>query len=238
MKTTVLLADDHSIVREGLRALIEAQEDLEVVGEAASGTEAVLKARELRPDVVLLDLVMPRSNGIGATRQILAQNPAIKILILSSSNNASDISRVIEAGAAGYVVKQTAGQDLFKAIRDVRRGQKFFSPAVAKAWRPQPGNPPSRAGAWEQPAEHLTPREKQVLRLIAAGQSNKMMADTLGISIKTVEKHRQQVMDKTNLHETAGLTRLAIATGIIEPPTVPAAVPEVESVTATPSVES
>ena len=216
MKTTVLLVDDHRVVLEGLRALIESQLDIQVLGEAYSGTEATLLAKQLRPDVVLLDLMMPELNGIGATRLILKDNPLTKVLVLSSSTNANDVKHAIDAGAAGYVTKQTAGDDLFRAIREVRRCQAFFSPAISKTMQQQHRLFLNKGSSWKETI-HLTPRETQVLQLIAAGKSNKMMADTLAISIKTVEKHRQQLMEKTNCHEVAALTRYAVASGLLDP---------------------
>ena len=218
VKTALLLVDDHSVVLEGLRALIKSQEDMEVVGEACNGSEAARMAKELRPDVVLMDLLMPKLNGIETMRQILRQNPSSHVLVLTSSGNASDVNEALDAGAAGYVIKQTASVDLFTAIRQVRRGQPFFSPSISKRLPRQHDAPFRKKENCRIEIEHLTPRETQVLRLIAAGQSNKMIADILGISIKTVEKHRQQLMDKTNVHEVAGLTRYAIGTGFIEPP--------------------
>ena len=183
MRITVLLVEDHIIVREGLRALLESQEDIEVVGEACDGNEAARMAKELAPDVVVLDLLMPELDGVGATRQIVKENSSTKVLILSSSSNLEGVKQVVEAGAAGYVTKQTAGDDLFRAIREVRRGRRFFSPPISKR---QPQHSPTESANGREAckeASHLTPRETQVLQTIAAGQSNKMMADTLGISI-------------------------------------------------------
>jgi DNA-binding NarL/FixJ family response regulator len=216
MQTTVLLVDDHRVVLEGLRALMESQVDIQVLGEAYSGAEAALLAKQLRPDVVLLDLMMPDLNGIGATRLIMKENPSIKVLVLSSSTNSTDVKHALDAGAAGYVTKQTAGDDLFRAIREVRRGQAFFSPAIAKTMQQQHRLFLNNGGSWKETI-HLTPRETQVLQQIADGKSNKMIADTLAISIKTVEKHRQQLMEKTNCHEVAALTRYAVASGLFQP---------------------
>jgi DNA-binding NarL/FixJ family response regulator len=215
VKITVLLVDDHDIVREGLRALLASQPDMEVVGEACNGSEGARKAKDLAPNVVVLDLLMPESNGVEAARQIRALKSSTKVLILSSSDNLEHVRQLIDAGAAGYVTKQTAGEDLFRAIREVWRGKRFLSPALSKRLLQHTTAQFVNGQPLTEPV-HLTPRELQVLKLIAAGQSNKMIADSLGISIKTVEKHRQQLMEKTNLHEVASLTRHAISTGAIE----------------------
>ena len=214
-KISVLLVDDHTVVRQGLRALLQAEEDMEVVGEAENGRQAVGMARKTPPDVVVMDVAMPMLNGLEATRQILKNQPGTKVLVLTSYGDDDCVAQLMLAGAAGYLIKQTAANDLLKAIREVYRGNAFFSPSIAKRLRDQcresftTGQPARKSGK-------LTSREAEVLQLIAEGLSNKQIAAELGISIKTVEKHRQQVMNKLNIHDVAGLTRYAIAKGLIE----------------------
>jgi DNA-binding NarL/FixJ family response regulator len=215
-KITVLLADDHMVVRQGLRALLTTEKDIEVVGEAETGREAVEKAKELRPNVVLMDIVMPSLNGLEATRQITKQLPGCKVLILTSYGDDEYVQRLTEVGATGYLVKQTAATHLLKAIRDVDRGEKAFSPSIAGRIR---GTAPTTSPNFSfgpSSKSHLTPREAEVLQLIAEGETNKEIATELGISAKTVEKHRQQVMDKLRIHDVAGLTRYALSKGIIK----------------------
>ncbi len=213
---TVLLADDHTVVRQGLKALLQAKGDVEVVGEAENGRQAVQMARKLLPDVVVMDIAMPILNGLEATRQITREAPGVKVLILSSYNDDEYVHQLTEAGATGYLLKQTAATDLLKAIREAKNGNAFFSPSISRRlldyYRDScaPGAPAKR------PGESLTSREAEVLQLIAEGLANKQIAAELGISIKTVEKHRQQVMNKLNIHDIAGLTRYAITKGIIE----------------------
>jgi DNA-binding NarL/FixJ family response regulator len=213
---TVLLADDHNIVRQGLKALLTAESDITVVAEAQSGREAVQLAAQLHPEVVIMDLAMPLLNGWEATRQILKGTPSAKILILSTYNGVDHIRQAIAAGAAAYLIKQTAASDLVKAIREVKKGNAYFSPAIAQQLREE--TCPSLAGepAAKAPNVELTLREAEVLQLIAEGFANKQIAAELGLSVKTVEKHRQQVMNKLNIHDTAGLVRHAVAHGIIE----------------------
>ena len=212
---SVLLADDHTVVRQGLRILLSAEPDIEIVGEASNGSQAVRQAAETRPGVVIMDLAMPALNGIEATRQILEQVPATKVLVLSSYSNDDYVKGMIEAGVAGYLHKQTAAQDLVKAIREIHRGNAFFSPSIARRLRDQ-----SRGQAGQRVlgarSNELTERETQVLRLIARGYANKQMAAELGISVKTIEKHRQHVMKKLGIHDVAGLTRFAVEKRMIE----------------------
>lgn len=214
-KITVLLADDHTVVRQGLRALLSAEDDIEVVGEAENGRQAVMMVQKLRPEVTLMDVAMPLLNGLEATRQILRSVPGARVLVLTTYGDEECIQQLMEAGASGFLIKQTAANDLLKAIREVQRGNAFFSPSVARRLRDQcreafaTGNPVKKAG-------DLTSREAEVLQLIAEGFSNKQIAVELGISIKTVEKHRQQVMNKLNIHDVAGLTRYAISKGMVE----------------------
>jgi DNA-binding NarL/FixJ family response regulator len=214
-KISVLLVDDHTVVRQGLRALLAAEEDMEVRGEAENGRQAVVLAKKLLPDVIVMDVAMPLLNGLEATRQIMKALPNAKVLVLTSYGDDDCVSQMMDAGAAGYLIKQTAANDLLKAIREVHRGNAFFSPAIARRLRDQcreaftTGQSPRRAG-------ELTSREGEVLQLIAEGFSNKQIAAELSISIKTVEKHRQQVMNKLNIHDVAGLTRYAISKGMIE----------------------
>jgi DNA-binding NarL/FixJ family response regulator len=215
-KITVLLADDHVVVRQGLRALLALEEGIEIVAEADNGRQAVQLAKRLRPDVAVIDIVMPVLNGVEATRQILRDLPQTRVLILSSYSDDEHVHQVIEMGAAGYLVKQTAAADLVKAIREIHRGNAYFSPGIAKRLREHGRHTFVTGLPQPRRAEVLTPRESEVLQLIAEGRANKQMADELGISIKTVEKHRQQVMDKLGIHDVAGLTRHAIAHGIIE----------------------
>lgn len=211
-----LLADDHTIVREGLRALLSADTAIQVVGEAHDGREAVEMATSLRPDVVVMDIAMPLLNGLEATRQILAKHPGMKVLILSAHSDDAYIDRVIAVGAAGFLIKQTSAQILATAIHEVMAGHAFYSPQVSKRVREHYQKPDKAGGLMIKKATGMTSRELEVIQLVAEGQANKQVAAGLGISIKTVEKHRQHLMDKLNIHDTAGLTRYAIAQGIIE----------------------
>lgn len=214
-KIGVLLVDDHTVVRQGLRALLASEEDMEVIGEAENGRQAVMVARKTPPDVVVMDVAMPLLNGLEATRQILKLAPTSKVLVLTSYGDDECVEQLMQAGASGYLIKQTAANDLLKAIREVQRGNAFFSPAIAKRLRDQCREAFTSGRAAKKPTE-LTSREAEVLQLIAEGFSNKQIAGELSISIKTVEKHRQQVMNKLNIHDVAGLTRYAISKGMVE----------------------
>jgi DNA-binding NarL/FixJ family response regulator len=213
---TVLLAEDHMIVREGFRKLLEAEPDLEVVGEAQTGRQAVVLTRQLRPDVVVMDIAMPLLNGLEATRQIRKSVPGTKVLILSAHSDDAYIEQATALGAAGFLLKQTSSHVLAEAIREVQKGNAFFSPSVARRLAHEPRSSAARAGLPQKSGVGLSSRELEVLQLIAEGQANKQIATELAISVKTVEKHRQRLMEKLNIHDTAGLTRYAIAAGVIE----------------------
>lgn len=213
---TVLLAEDHLIVREGLKVLLQAEIGIKVIGEACSGDEAVTMARTLRPDVIVMDIAMPHLNGLEATRQILAADPGARILILSAHSDDAYVERVMELGAAGYLIKQTSAHFLTEAIRAVQQGKTFFSPVVSGRYAKQHRKSLDRKGDLKAKITSLSPREMEVLQQIAEGEANKQIASNLGISVKTVEKHRDHLMQKLDIHDTAGLTRYAIAAGIIE----------------------
>ncbi|MGD0061169.1 MAG: response regulator transcription factor [Verrucomicrobiia bacterium] len=213
-RITVLLAEDHMVVREGFRKLLEAEDDIEVVGEAQTGRQAVELTRKLRPAVVVMDIAMPLLNGLEATRQIRKAVPGAKVLILSAHNDDAYVDQAIAFGAAGYLIKQTSSHDLSRAIRTVQNGNTFFSPSIDKRLHDQKS--PNGGGPLKKKIARLSSRELEVLQLIAEGKANKQTAAELGISIKTVEKHRQNLMAKLNIHEISGLTRYAIAAGIIE----------------------
>ena len=212
---TVLLAEDHQIVREGFRSLLKPERDIEVVGEAETGRQAVQLTRKLRPAVVVMDIAMPLLNGLEATRQILEGFPNTKVLILSAHSDDAYVEQVAELGAAGYLLKQTSSHNLATAIREVSKGNTFFSPSVAKRLhgRDQKSH---KQGEPRKRINRLSSREVEVLQLIAEGQPNKQVAAELGVSFKTIDKHRQHLMAKLNIHDIAGLTRYAIAEGIIE----------------------
>jgi len=212
----VLLADDHTIVREGFRRMLELEPDIRVVGEAGDGRQAVALAAKLNPDVVLMDIAMPLLNGLDATRQILKAAPATRILILSAHSDDAYLQKASESGALGFLLKQTSAHEVCWAIRDVHNGNRAFSPSLTKRLRDQGKGARGRAGAGFRKLAQLTSREAEVLQLIAEGKANKETASELGISIKTVEKHRQSLMKKLNIHDTASLTRYAIAAGVIE----------------------
>lgn len=213
---TVLLAEDHQIVREGLKRLLESEKDIAVVGEADTGRKAVELTCALNPSVVVMDIAMPQMNGLEATRQILETLPGTKVLILSAHNDDVYVDRVMEIGAVGYLIKQTSAHILSEAIREVEKGKTFFSPEVALRLKKRRQESLNRKGVLKADATRLSSRELEVLQLVAEGEANKQIADKLGISIKTVEKHRDHIMRKLDIHETAGLTRYAIKTGIIE----------------------
>jgi len=215
-KIRVLLADDHTVVRQGLRALLAAEGDMEIVGEAENGRQAVQLVKKLLPDVAVMDIAMPVLNGLEATRQITRSVPSTKVLVLSSYSDDEYVYQLTEAGAAGYLVKQTAANDLLKAIREAHKGNAYFSPSIAKRLRDQCRQAFVTGQPVRKRADCLTTREAEVLQLVAEGRANKQIAAELFISIKTVEKHRQQVMNKLGIHDVAGLTRHAISKGIIE----------------------
>ncbi|MCD6023628.1 MAG: degU 2 [Fibrobacteria bacterium] len=212
----VMIAEDHMVVRQGLKALLESEGDIKVVGEAENGRLAVELAHKLRPEVIIMDIAMPQLNGLEATRQILKAYPQTRIILLSAYKDDAYIEKATALGAVGYLIKQTSLDALAKVIREVHRGRVFFSPEVAKHLVHPGQRLPIREDLIKKKVAHLTSREAEVLQLIAEGQSNKQAGGSLGISIKTVEKHRQHLMEKLAIHDTAGLTRYAISAGIIE----------------------
>lgn len=215
-KITVLLSDDHTVVRRGLRLLLEAETDIQVVGEAANGQQSVREAKRLKPDVVLQDLAMPLLNGLEAARQIAKEVPSTRVLILSAYSDDAYIEHAVEAGAAGYLMKETAGDDLLRAIREIASGNAFFSPPVARRLLKQWQEKFPNGSAVKTKATKLTSRQTEILQLIAEGYATKQIAGLLSLSIKTVEKHRQDLMNILNIHNIATLTRYAVSSGVVE----------------------
>jgi len=210
-KLRVLLADDHQVVRDGLRLLIDSQRDMRVVGEADNGKQAVQQSRELKPDVVVMDLSMPELNGLQATERLKAGWPAIKVVALTVHEDPSYLIQLCKAGAAGYVLKRSAGDDLIQAIRVVARGGLHFDPAVAsKALTARVGESPAKARL--RPAD-LSEREKEVLILVAWGYSNKEIAGDLKLSVKTVETYRVRISEKLTLRSRTEIVQYALRQG-------------------------
>ena len=210
-KLKVLIVDDHPVVRKGLQTCLSRQDRIKIVGEASDGDEALRKARQLGPDIVLMDISMPGMNGLAVTELLRKEVPSVKVLILSMHNNREYIFRIIQAGAHGYVSKGAAPEELVRAIESVCEGEPFFSPEVARAALTQFV---SGAGK-KEPFAQLTQREREVLALIADGQSNKEIASQLGIGVRTIETHRERIMRKLGIHTIAGLTRFAIMSGVV-----------------------
>ena len=215
-RITILLAEDHTIVREGFRRMLDLEDDLEVVGEAQNGRQAIEMVKKLHPAVVLMDIGMPLLNGLEATRQVLKAVPATKVIILSVHSDDAYVTNATESGAVGFLLKQTSAHDVCRAIREVQKGKTFFSSSVARRLDRLQAQPLNRTGLLPKKDVHLTSREMEVLQLIAEGKANKETAAELGIGLKTVEKHREHFMKKLNIHDTAGLTRYAIGAGIIK----------------------
>ncbi|MBU0493831.1 MAG: response regulator transcription factor [Chloroflexi bacterium] len=212
----VLLAEDHTLVRKGLRALLDAEPDIEVVGEAADGRAAVEQVGQLQPDLVLMDLSMPSLNGLEATRQIRRRCPKVQVVVLTMHADEEYIFQILRAGAAGYVVKKAAPSELIAAIQTVYRGETYLSPAVSRTVIQEYIR---RAAAMEEADDdnRLTPREREVLQLIAEGRANREIAALLHLSVKTVETHRANLMAKLDRHSVAALTQYAIRKGVIDP---------------------
>jgi two-component system response regulator NreC len=210
MSLQIILADDHPIVRQGFKAILE-REGFEVVGEAADGHEAARLAQTLRPDVAVLDLIMPGLNGLDAARAVLQASPRTKTILLTVHKEDQYVLGALQAGVKGYVLKTQAITEVVQAIQQVARGGLYLSPAVAEAV--------VRAylGKTELPLDLLTPREREVVQLIAEGKTTKGIAEVLGISVKTVESHRANIMEKLDIHDIAGLVRYAIRRGLIQP---------------------
>lgn len=210
----VLIADDHAILREGVRALLALCDDIEVVGEAADGSEAIEACKRLEPDVVLLDINMPGLGGLEAAMTIRKEVPRTRILVLTQYDDREYVSRFLKLGVAGYVLKRTAGAELASAIRSAHRGGLVLDPEVARQALSEP--PAAAAEVAADPYEALTPREKQVLRLVAEGRSNKEIAEELDISVKTAMSHREHVMEKLQLHSRTELIKFALRRGVIQ----------------------
>ena len=213
-KIKVLLVEDHTIVRKGIIALLEKDFAIEIIGEAENGMDAVKKAEELAPDIMVLDISLPLLNGLEVTRQVSKRFPQIKILILSMHDTEEFVFELLNAGAQGYVIKKAAPQELISAIDIVYHGKSYFSPAISKIILSRlQRNPDSVSDSNLQ--ELLTEREREVLQLVAEGRSNREIADLLHISIKTIESHRSNIMDKLDLHNVADLIKYALRKGII-----------------------
>jgi DNA-binding NarL/FixJ family response regulator len=208
-KIRILLADDHAILRKGVRMMIDSEPDLEVVGEAKTGREAIDEARNLKPDIVLMDVSMPELNGIEGTRRICEELSQTKVIGLSMHRDSVYVREILRAGARGYLLKDSEDDDLIRAIRAVARGEAFLSPAVSDAvlsdYRKHVSNP----------VDLLTSREREVLTMIAEGKTNKEIANALNLSVYTIESHRGSVMDKLNLHNTGDIVRFALRNGLM-----------------------
>ena len=210
----ILLADDHAVIRSGLRALLQQQTDFQVVGEANDGREAVALAESLHPEVVVMDLTMPNLNGTEASRQIAAKFPETAVIILSMHSDEAYVLRALKAGAKGYLLKESAESDLIQAIRAVRQGKSYFSPAVSRVLVEDYVRQLQDKDI-EDSYDLLTPRERELLQLIAEGKSNKDVANLLNLSVYTVETHRGNIMNKLNLHSVPELILYAVRKGII-----------------------
>jgi DNA-binding NarL/FixJ family response regulator len=213
----ILIADDHEVVRRGLRALLETQATLEVAGEAVTGRQAVEEARRLLPDIVIMDITMPEMNGLEATRQIRKEVPQAEVLILSVHNSEQLVREVLEAGARGYVLKSDAGRDLVAAIESLRNHKPFFTARVSEMMLEGFLRGGVAVETHKSTAGVLTAREREIVQLLAEGKGNKEVADLLGISVKTVETHRSHIMTKLNLHSMSDLVRYAVRNQFIEP---------------------
>jgi DNA-binding NarL/FixJ family response regulator len=210
----VLLADDHTLVRAGLRGLLEGIAGIEVVGEAGDGNEAVRLSGELHPDVVLLDVGMPELNGLDAASRLLGRDATIRVLILSMHTSEEYVLRALRAGCAGYLLKRSAVSELEVAVRAVARGETYLSPAVSKQ---VVDDYVGRTGGSADPLEALTPRQREILQLVAEGHTSKEIAERLGLSFKTVEAHRAQIMERLGLDDVTGLVRFAVRVGLVIP---------------------
>ena len=209
----ILLADDHTIIRDGIRSLLEEEEDFDVIGEAEDGLSTVEMAREMKPDIVVMDVSMPDLNGVEATRQIVSQAPGVRVIGLSVHNDQRTVSEMLKAGACGYLLKDCAFKELARAIRVVMESHAYLSPEVAGDVIQQYVNrdsPASRSSAYAE----LTPREREVLQLLAEGHGPREVGARLHISVKTVQTHRQHIMDKLEIDNLADLTKYAIREGL------------------------
>jgi two-component system, NarL family, response regulator NreC len=213
-KIRILIADDHGIVRKGLRLQLEQNNEFEVVGEATEGREAVRMAEELMPDVVIMDIAMPNLNGIQATTQVVKKNPQIGVIILSMYSDETYLMRTLAAGAKGYLLKDSADVDLHRAVEVVAQGKPFFSPAIADTLLEDYMRQLQQRGLQDS-YDLLTEREKEILQLLAEGKSNKDVAGILNLSTNTVETHRTRIMQKLDLHSTAEIVLYAVRKGII-----------------------
>jgi DNA-binding NarL/FixJ family response regulator len=212
-KIRVLIADDHAVLRDGLKALLESGGDMQVVGMAANGREAVSEAVRLRPDVAILDLTMPELNGIDAARHILRRHPEVQVLILSMYHSPEHVHRALAAGARGYVLKESAGTEVVDAVRSVHSGQRFFSPRITDVVI----DAYVRSGHVDSPLERLSAREREVLQLTVEGRSSAEIAERLSLSRKTVETYRGRVMEKLGVRDMVALIRFAIEHGLTPP---------------------
>lgn len=215
MRTRILIADDHALVREGIAAFLRMSDEFEVVGEAADGVEAIEAVRKTKPDIILMDISMPRLGGLEATVEIKKIAPDARILVLTQYEDSVYIRRFFKAGASGYLLKKAVGEDLLTAIRAVKQGKTYVHPSIASGvvngyLGIQKGEPQ------EDPYDQLTDREKQVLKLVAEGHTHKEAADILGISVKTVIAHQTNISEKLKIHSRAGLIKFAIQKGIIQ----------------------
>ena len=210
-KIRILIADDHPVVRKGLWSCLSAKTNFKIVGEASDGAVAIQKVKELAPDVVLMDIDMPQKDGLEVTHVLRKQSPNVKVLILSMQSNRDTVLRIIKAGARGYVLKDAPTDELVRAIESVNAGEAFFSPSVAQIALNQYLTDADDT----KPLAKLSERESEVVALIAEGKSNKEIAMHLGIGVRTIETHRERIMRKLDIHSVAGLTRFAIANGLI-----------------------
>jgi DNA-binding NarL/FixJ family response regulator len=213
-KIRILIADDHVLVREGIRALLSLCDDLEVVGEASDGQEAIAATHRLDPDVVLMDINMPGLGGLEATLEIRRENQRAKILVLTQYDDREYVARFLKSGASGYILKKAAGAELASAVRAVHRGGLVIDPTLARGvLQPASGH---TSGSGDELYQSLTDREKQVFKLVAEGNSNKEVAQVLGISVKTAMSHRERVMHKLDIHNRTELVKLALKQGVIK----------------------
>lgn len=214
-KVKLLVADDHKIFRQGIKKLLDEESDLQVVGEAADGREAVKKATELKPDVILMDIAMANLNGLEATKQIKKVLPDVKVIMLTMHKNEEYVLQSFQAGASGYILKEGAVEELVSAIRSIHQDKSVLSPTISKtlidAYLRK-----METGKTETPFDLLTDREREVLQLIAEGNTNRDVAKSLFISVKTVEAHRAHIMQKLNIHEIARLVKYAIQKGLVD----------------------